>query len=176
MTDQTPADIPPAEHCSRSACGKCVWWRLPLLLAVVLAVIMVLNGRGIRVADDAQEPVSGRELAVNGEASGATVSLEIDFGDQGERPVHAVVWHEGITVADALTALRHRANDSAGVKVTVQGSGQSALLTEIDGRANQGAGGANWTYAVNGQRADRSFAVYRLEPGDRVLWSFERSE
>jgi hypothetical protein len=27
-------------------------------------------------------------------------------------------------------------------------------------------------YAVNGQFADSSFAVYRLKPGDRVLWTF----
>jgi hypothetical protein len=37
---------------------------------------------------------------------------------------------------------------------------------------NEGAGGRNWTYRVNDKHADRSFAVYELQPGDHVLWTF----
>jgi hypothetical protein len=45
-------------------------------------------------------------------------------------------------------------------------------LTSINGVANEGAGGNNWTYEVNGRSGDRSYAVYELRAGDRVLWTF----
>jgi len=53
-----------------------------------------------------------------------------------------------------------------------KGSGESAFLTTIDGIENQGDAGHNWTYSVNGKHADRSFEIYKLEPGDQVLWTF----
>ena len=53
-----------------------------------------------------------------------------------------------------------------------KGSGESAFLTTIDGIENQGDTGHNWTYSVNGKHADRSFEIYKLEPGDQVLWTF----
>ncbi len=58
------------------------------------------------------------------------------------------------------------------LRIVQQGSGSSAFLTQIDDVTNEGAGGRNWMYSVNGQRADRSFAIYELQPGDHVLWSF----
>jgi hypothetical protein len=61
---------------------------------------------------------------------------------------------------------------SSDLAITQRGSGQAALLTAIGDVSNEGAGGSNWTYEVNGQSADRSFAVYELRPGDRVLWTF----
>ena len=175
MTAPLPNDDPPSTERSRSACGACAWWRLPLLLALVLGAVVALNGRGIRVGEDAPGPV-GVAPAADGKPSGEKVSLEIDFGDEGERKAYAVAWREGLTVADALTAVRGRTNDASPVTFAVQGSGPSAFLTALGGVANEGAGGANWTYSVNGQRADRSFAVYELQPGDQVLWSFAGSE
>jgi hypothetical protein len=73
-----------------------------------------------------------------------------------------------MTVRDALAA----AVDSSGnVKFAQQGADQSAFLTEIEGVKNEGAGGRNWTYTVNGKLGDRSFAIYPLRPGDQVLWT-----
>ena len=72
-----------------------------------------------------------------------------------------------MTVRDLLNA-------APGLSISQQGSGASAFLTKIDGVANEGAGGRNWMYSVNGQRADRSFAVYELQPGDHVLWTLRR--
>jgi hypothetical protein len=60
----------------------------------------------------------------------------------------------------------------SGISIAQKGSGQSAFVTAIGGLENQGADAQNWTYSVNGQIADRSFAVYELKPGDRVLWTF----
>ena len=70
-----------------------------------------------------------------------------------------------MTVADLL-------NSEPRISLTSTGSGASAFLTSLDGVANEGAGGRNWTYSVNGKHADRSFAVYELQPGDHVLWTF----
>ena len=70
-----------------------------------------------------------------------------------------------MTVADLLSS-------APDVPITQQGTDQTAFLTGIFGVANEGAGGKNWTYEVNGEGADRSFAVYELHAGDRVLWSF----
>lgn len=180
MTEPPIADDPPAEpnscsarHSGSATCGTCGRWRLPLLLAVVLAAIMALNGRGIRVGEKVQQSAGVEPAAA--ETSGKTVSLEIDFGDRGQRRVHSVSWREGMTVADVLAAAG-RGEQPAPLEYVVQGSGASAYLAEIAGVANAGAGGPNWTYTVNDQRADRGLAVYELEPGDRVLWSFAPSE
>jgi hypothetical protein len=142
-----------------------------LLLALVLAAMSVMQTRSPRDDQDAQETV-GVQPATSGEPTGETVSLEIDFGDQRERQSRAVAWRKGMTVADLLAAAQQREGGSPPLEFVVRGRGPSAFLTEIGGFANQGADGANWTYSVNGKRADRSFAIYQLEPGDRVLWSF----
>ncbi|MCI0357698.1 MAG: DUF4430 domain-containing protein [Planctomycetaceae bacterium] len=36
---------------------------------------------------------------------------------------------------------------------------------------NEGAG-RNWTYEVNGKRADKSCGVWVLHAGDKVLWLY----
>jgi hypothetical protein len=58
------------------------------------------------------------------------------------------------------------------VRIAQKGTGESAFVTAIDDIRNEGADGQNWTYSVNDQSADRSFAVYKLKAGDRVLWTF----
>jgi hypothetical protein len=115
--------------------------------------------------------------AVAGEPTGEQpVSLIVDFGDGEELRFPAVAWRDGMTAADLLVAVGSQAGDSPNLDVLMQGSGPSAFLTAIDGASNEGAGGRNWTYSLNGRRADRSFAVYLLAPGDQVLWNFAPSE
>jgi hypothetical protein len=104
--------------------------------------------------------------------TGETVSLAIDFGDN-RRTFEALPWREGMTVRDALAAAGHT---TAGLKFSEQGSGEAAFLTQIDGVANEGASGRNWTFTVNGKFGDRSFAIFPLRPGDEVLWSFRVDE
>ena len=67
------------------------------------------------------------------------VSLTIDFGDGRTKDILDVVWSPGTTVADALSQV-------PALKVEKKGSGAGALLTSIDGVANQGADGKNWTF------------------------------
>lgn len=93
------------------------------------------------------------------------VSLAIDFGDGHTKDITDVAWSPGMTVADVLSGQQNLA-------VEKKGSGSGALLTSIDGSANQGADGKNWTFSVNNQLADRSYAVYELQAGDHVLWTF----
>ena len=175
MTKPLPSDDLPAEQCARSECAACGWWRLPLLLAVVLAAILAFRGSGIRVGEVAEEPAD-IETTAEVAASGETVSLVIEFGETDERREFTPTWRAGMTVANALAAARQQTDDQRRLGYAVQGSGQSAFLTDLAGVANEGAGGRNWTYTVNGKLADRSFAVYELEPGDQVLWSFKHSE
>jgi hypothetical protein len=61
-------------------------------------------------------------------------------------------------------------------KFIIRGTGQSAFLDSLDGVKNEGADGRNWTYSVDRTTGDRSFAVYELRPGNRVLWTFGKQQ
>lgn len=154
-----PVENEPSKSCS--ACGP--WWRLPLLLGLVLAAIVWSRVHGLRDESPERKIDSPAPLA-NG-IPAEKVELTIDFGRGRQKKLEAIAWRGGMTVANAMNA-------APGVSITQKGSGQSAFVTSIDGVENQGAGGDNWIYRVNGIIADRSFAVYDLKPGDRVLWTF----
>jgi hypothetical protein len=139
-----------------------VWWRLPLLLAIVLAAIMwsqlhksnnapQLTVKPANVASD-RDPING-------------VSLTIDFGDNKRRIYPRMKCYDGMTVADLLD----RSSDLPFQRI---GAGESAMLTELGGVPNEGAGGRNWIFSVNGKDGDKSFEIYQLHPQDKVLWSF----
>jgi hypothetical protein len=146
------------------SCPNCTsWWRLPLLLAVVLAAIMFLL-RGGAPGPAPQPERTPREI-VAAARNATSVQLTIIFGD-GRAPMSAETrWHEDMTVADLL-------NSDPRISVASTGSGAGAFLNSVNGVANEGVNGRNWTYRVNGKHADCSFAVYELRPGDQVLWSF----
>lgn len=151
----------PTDHDSCPACGS--WWRLPLLLAIVLAAIMSLLRRG--APGPAPQPERMPRETVAGAPIATSVQLTINFGD-GREPISAESqWHEDMTVADLL-------NSDPRVSVASTGSGAGAFLNSLNGVANEGVNGRNWTYRVNGEHADRSYAVYELRPGDQVLWTF----
>ncbi len=121
----------------------------------LLIVLLILLASPILLADEAA----------------STVRVVIDYSDGVQKHFTAIPWREGMTVRDALLAAQeHR----RGVKFQERGSGATAFLTQLDDLKNEGSG-RNWIYRVNGQIADRSFAVYRLEAGDTVLWKFEKS-
>jgi hypothetical protein len=150
-----------ANHESCSACNS--WWRLPLLLAIVLVAIMLLLRRG--EPEPREQPGQATPENIAAAANAATTQLTINFGDDRPQIEAESSWREGMTVADLL-------NSNPMVNVDIIGSDESAFLTSINGVANEGARGRNWMYRVNGKHADRSFAVYELRPGDHVLWTF----
>ena len=144
-------------------CGICgSWWRLPLLLSLVLAAIVWSRGRALHneEGDNKNQPDSTAAAT-----PAEKVSLTVDFGDGRRKNFDAIAWRDGMTVADMF-------NRGLDVATTQKGSGESAFITTIDGRANEGTAGRNWIYSVNGKIAECSCAIYRLQPGDRVLWEF----
>lgn len=146
---------------SCSSC--CAGWRLSVLLVLVLASIVLVRILGDRLATTTA--VEDAQLKAEGAVPRERVSLSIDFGDGKQRDFENLAWHEGMTVADLLQA-------APGLTITQRGSGQGTFLTAIGDTTNEGADGKNWMYEVNDEHADRSFAVYVLRPGDRVLWKF----
>jgi uncharacterized protein DUF4430 len=137
-------------------------WRLPLLLGIVLAAIVLGTSDNIRQA--VFKPLRVQPIDEAGVQSANKVLLTVNFGN-GQMVNETADWHDGMTVADVL-------QQEPRIGFVTEGSGASAFLATLNGVANEGAGGRNWTYTVNGKYADRSFAVYELRPNDHVLWTF----
>ena len=133
------------------------------MLALVLGGMLLWQGRGQWESREVTGE-NGARVPAEGPAS-ERVSLTIDYGNGKQRTVEPQAWHEGMTVADLLSA-------APGLATTQKGEGAGAFLIEVDGVANEGVDGNNWAYEVNGTSADRSFGIYELRPGDRVLWKF----
>jgi hypothetical protein len=184
MTDLTPPTSgPPAPRCT--SCGP--WWRLPLLLASVLAAIVLARSVGGPDVESVPHvpraaPEGSTPAAADPQPTAGTVSLAIDFGDGRILRYDEMPWHVGMTAEELLAAAR-RAGDPprrvpastpahAGLTFVQRGSGDAAFLAEINGVAGEGAAGRNWVFFVNGRRSDRGFGGYVLGRGDRVLWRF----
>jgi hypothetical protein len=138
-----------------------------LLLMIVLAAILLSQVASIRTTTFWP---TGSPVVVDPEAHATqSVLLTINFGDGRPLQNEVANWHEQMTVADLL-------QQEPRVSLRTQGSGELLFLTDLNGVSNEGAGGRNWTYSVNGQPADRSLAVYELRPNDHVLWTFGGQE
>jgi Domain of unknown function (DUF4430) len=146
-------------------------WRLPMMLALLLLVILLFRSTALQQNSSTNHGESAADDATAA-ATGKTVTLAIEFAD-GTLQHDYLPWREGMTVENLLAAA---ARLPKGIQFAQQGSGESALLTEINGTANEGGAGRNWTYSVNGQEADRSFAIYQLQPNDHVLWTFSTKQ
>ena len=112
--------------------------------------------------------LAGSLPASRADESAKTVQLSIDYGDGAVKSFTAISWKEKLTVLGALEAA---AKHPRGVQFKHRGSGSSAFVTAIDDLANEGRG-KNWTYQVNGKRADKSCGVWELKPGDAVVWRY----
>jgi hypothetical protein len=97
-----------------------------------------------------------------------TVALVIDYGDGVEKHFRGLPWREGMTVLELTQAA---GKHPRGIAFEYRGRGATAFLFQIDDLKSQG-GGRNWVYRLNGELADRSFAVQALQPSDRVVWEF----
>ena len=82
-------------------------------------------------------------------------------------------WTKGSTVLDVMNAAKRRPH---GINFSYTGSGASAFLTRIDDVANEGGSKKNWQLWVNTSYADKSFAVYEVQPLDVVFWRFTTQE
>jgi hypothetical protein len=140
------------------------WWRLPLLLAIVLAAIMLWRPHNPREVPGQQKANLPTPVPKNDPRP--KVWLTVDFGNGDRTAFSPIAWQDGMTAADLTKAWMPV------IPIKQKGEGESAFVTAIKDVENQGADGKNWTYTVNGQMADRSFEVYKLKPDDHVLWTF----
>ncbi|MFO0455772.1 MAG: DUF4430 domain-containing protein [Planctomycetota bacterium] len=96
------------------------------------------------------------------------VDVEIDFRNSTPAISGKVTLEKDQT---AFAALENFARQKE-LKVDFKGQGETLFVMGIGEVANQGAGGINWTYRVNGELGDRSSGIFSLKPGDKVLWIF----
>jgi hypothetical protein len=106
-------------------------------------------------------------------AQGATVRLVIDYGDGVTRTIAGLPWAKGSTVLDVMNAAKDRPH---GISFRYTGSGAASFLARIDDVANEGGAKKNWQLWVNTSYADKSFAVYQVQPSDVVFWRFTMQE
>ncbi len=138
---------------------------MPLIRTTALATccFLLLAWSGLNSFSRAAEQPAAKKEVKN------TVTVVIDYGDGVQKHFQHIAWTEKMTVSDAMqAAVRH----PRGIKIEQRGAGARALLLKIDDLANQGGGGRNWIFRVNGVLGDRSFGVAGLKPGDTVLWKF----
>jgi Domain of unknown function (DUF4430) len=147
-------------------------WVFPALLAAVLLVSTVI-AMSSRSPENSANPTETAAWGPSAQPLGETVALEIDFGNGAKKEFAALPWRAGMTVADLMLQAREY---RPGIDFRQHGAGAGGLLTSIDGLRNQGAGGRNWRYDVDGRHGEVSFCVQQLQPGMRVLWEFAAEE
>ena len=96
------------------------------------------------------------------------VALVVDYGDGVQKHFPQMQWRESMTVLDLMEAAKKHPR---GIDFQYRGRGPTAFLFQIDDLKNEGRG-RNWVYRINGQLADRSFAVHAVQREDRVVWEF----
>ena len=132
-------------------------WSRWLWMALVLVIVSVF---GFTKTIDAQKRDTDKKVKL--------VRLVIDYGDGVEKHFTRIPWREGMSVLDAMQVAGKHAR---GIKLEYRGRRATAFLTKIDNLENDGRQ-KNWIYRVNTKLGDRSFAIYKLKPGDSVLWKF----
>lgn len=100
--------------------------------------------------------------------SPATVTVELLSGAGTGSREFTVDWADGMTALDATIALR----DQHAIELKFRGDGATAFVSAIAGIENQGAGGDNWVYLINGKLGTASCDVADLHAGDRLTWRF----
>ena len=144
------------------------WWMLPLLLFLVLVGILAIRFTFqpvVTVVESSDKTIETLEVS----PASNFVSLEIDFGEGRATDYQKVSWSQGMSVLDLLTSV---ANHSEGFTFSTRGTGASTFLVSLGGVENDATSGRFWQYWVNDQRADRSLAIFPLQPDDNVLWRF----
>ena len=107
------------------------------------------------------------------QAQDATVRLVVDYGNGVIKTIIGLPWTKGSTVLDVMNTAKSRPH---GISFGYTGNGASAFLTQIDDVVNEGGGKKNWQLWVNTSYADKSFAVYDVQPLDVVFWRFTMQE
>lgn len=121
-----------------------------------------------------QIPIDGEgsRQVTDDENAAKEIKLTIDTGNPKVTTLK-FPYKEKMTVLDVLVQA-----ESQGINSVIEGQGEGAMITSIGGISNQGAGkeAKNWIFYVNKKQANVSCAVYSLQPGDSIRWSFEKYE
>lgn len=121
--------------------------------------------------DNAEGEPSGVAIAESKPAevdSNQTAKIVIRLApDSGPIEIELPVTGE-MTVLD----LMNQAQREGKLEFEYRGSGATVFVNSIQGLANQGAGGHNWIYRVNGKLGDRSIGVAEIVAGDKITWEF----
>lgn len=147
----------------------------PIFLALLLLSVATIGCKkpeeatsNVKIASDE----TGGRLRPDAEIAVKEVKLTIDTGDPKVTTVK-VPFAEKMTVHDLL-----KAAESQGIASEYQGEGAGAMLQSLQGIGNEGGGkeAKNWIFYVNNKQATTSSAVYSLQPGDAIIWRFEKYE
>lgn len=135
--------------------------RLAMTLPFLLVCCLALAGCKQEDLKD-KKPVS----------TSTEVKLTIDSGDPKVTTVK-VPYAEKMTVRDLL-----KAAEAQGITAEYKGEDAGAMLQSLQGIKNEGGDkeAKNWIFYVNGKPANVSSAVYSLQPGDAIIWRFEKYE
>jgi hypothetical protein len=148
-------------------------WALPatlcVALAVTAAVLSLVRHEPPRDSDELVAPGFNDGWTPPPSANAKAVSLLIDFGNGEHREFTALPWSLGMTVGEVLKAAQQF---RPGIRFTQQGDGAMALLTAVDGVVNNPAIDRFWFYEIDGKRAEVSFGVQQIEPGQQVRWFY----
>ena len=148
-------------------------WVFPVFLAaIVLAVAVVAQTWRLGHHSAPSENLSLPWIP-SPKAEGETVALEVDFGNGAKKQLEALAWKPGMTVGDLMDSAQ---SFRPGITFQQIGEGESGFLTTLDGLANEGLGGRNWHYKVDGKHSEVSFCLQPIEAGSRVLWTFAEKD
>ncbi len=114
---------------------------------------------------------AGSPPAATSDERAPTVRLIIDYGDGVQKTFQRIEWKEKLTVFAALQAA---AKHPRGIKPEHSGSGDSIFIKAIDDCENEGQGGRNWRYSVNGESGRTSAGIAEVKAGDEIVWRFAR--
>jgi hypothetical protein len=153
---------------ARDSSSNATWWKLPLLLAIVL-LVMLFWRQGQPVVNSGATSATGEAWTPSPAATGEVVKLEIDFGNGARRSFDSLPWKDEMTVEDVLLAAR---DFKPGISYSQIGEGAKGFLTELEGLKNEGFAGRNWQYDVAGSAGTRSFCLETVNAGDLVRWTF----
>jgi hypothetical protein len=150
-------------------------WVLLLAAVIVGALLAAFRQRSVESGGEHASAAAEASAPVHPspQPTGDTVSLTIDFGNGVRKEFAALAHRPGMTVGDLLSEAR---KFQPGIQFTQRGSGAMGFVESLENVANEGGGGRNWLYSVDGTPATRSFDIEPLAAGAAVLWEFRGGE
>jgi Domain of unknown function (DUF4430) len=135
---------------------------------VVLSGILLATAAGGRVPSLWAQAGPG-DTADAVETKPQSIRLTVDFGNGYSVSYSELPWNSEMTVFDAMQLATKHPHP---LQFDHRGKQETAFLTAIAAVGNQGAGGKNWIFKVNGKVAHQGFAVTPLIAGDDVSWHY----